>query len=51
MKPGIQSQGSETTQKDREGRLVRGGFGMGEHIYTHGWFMLMCGKNHPNTVK
>ena len=23
----------------------------GEHIYTHGWFMWMYGKNHQNTVK
>ena len=22
----------------------------GEHIYTHGWFMSMCGKNHYNIV-
>ena len=21
------------------------------HIYTHGWFMSMCGKNHYSTVK
>ena len=23
----------------------------GEQIYTHGWFMSMCGKNHHNIVK
>ena len=23
----------------------------GEHIYTHGWFMSMYGKNHYNIVK
>ena len=23
----------------------------GEHMYTHGWFMWMYGKNHHNTVK
>ena len=23
----------------------------GEHIYTHGWFMSMYGKNHYNTEK
>ena len=23
----------------------------GEHMYTHGWFMLMDGKNHYNIVK
>ena len=22
----------------------------GEHMYTHGWFMWMYGKNHQNTV-
>ena len=22
----------------------------GEHMYTHGWFMWMYGKNHHNTV-
>ena len=21
------------------------------HMYTHGWFMSMCGKNHYNIVK
>jgi len=23
----------------------------GEHVYTHGWFKLMYGKNHYNIVK
>ena len=23
----------------------------GEHMYTHGGFMLMCGRNHYNIVK
>ena len=23
----------------------------GEYMYTHGWFMWMYGKNHPNIVK
>ena len=34
---------------DEEG----GGRGLqdGEHIYTHGWFMSMYGKNHYNIVK
>ena len=34
---------------DEEG----GGRGIqdGEHMYTHGWFMSMCGKNHYNIVK
>ena len=31
----------------------RGGRGVqdGEHMYTHGWFMRMYGKNHYNIVK
>ena len=30
-----------------------GGSGVqdGEHMYTHGWFMSMYGKNHYNNVK
>ena len=30
-----------------------GGWGLqdGEHMYTHGWFMSMYGKNHYNAVK
>ena len=34
---------------DREGggRKVQDG----EHMYTHGWFMSMCGKNHNNIEK
>ena len=23
----------------------------GEHMYTHGWFMSMYGKNHYNIIK
>ena len=23
----------------------------GEHMYTHGWFMAMYGKNHENIIK
>ena len=26
------------------------GFQDGEHMYTHGWFMWMYGKNHPSIV-
>ena len=31
----------------------RGGKGVqdGEHMYTHGWFMSMYGKNHYNIIK
>ena len=31
------------TQRERTGREV-GGVQDGEHMYTHGGFMLMCGK-------
>ena len=34
---------------DREG--CGRGLQNGEHMYTHGWFMSMYGKNHYNTVK
>ena len=27
-----------------------GGFQDGEHMYTHGWFMWVYGKNHHNIV-
>ena len=35
---------------DPEGWMGREGQD-GEHMYTHGWFMLMYGKNHHNIVK
>ena len=35
---------------DGMGREVGGGFRMGGHIYTSGWFMSMYGKNHHNMV-
>ena len=40
---------AQTEATDREG----GGRGIqdGEHMYTHGWFMSMYGKNHCNIVK
>ena len=34
---------------DGEGRGM--GIQDGEHMYTHGYFMSMYGKNHYNTVK
>ena len=37
MKQGTQSQGSGTTQRDRVGREVRGGFRMGKHV--HPWLI------------
>ena len=39
---------------DPEGWDVEGGgrgVQDGEHMYTHGWFMLMYGKNHYNIAK
>ena len=39
---------------DPEGRDGEGGGREdqdGEHMYTHGWFMSMYGKNHHNIVK
>ena len=37
---------------DPEGWDGEGGRGVqdGEHMYTHGWFMSMYGKNHHNIV-
>ena len=29
----------------------KGGRGVGEHMYTHGLFMVMYGKNHYNILK
>ena len=46
MKQGTQSLCSGTTQRDGTGREVEGGFRMGGHLCTRGWFMLMYGKNH-----
>ena len=34
-----------------DGEGVGRGVQDGEHMYTHGWFMLMYGKTHYNTVK
>ena len=39
---------------DPEGRDGKGGgrgVQNGKHMYTHGWFMSMYGKNHYNIVK
>ena len=40
------------TQRDGMGREVGGGRGVqdGEHMYTHGRFMSVYGKNHYNIV-
>ena len=52
MKQGTQSWCSGTTQREGVEREVGGvgGFRMVGHMYTHGWFMFMYGKNH-NIVK
>ena len=42
---------TEKTLRDGMEREVGGGVQDGEHMYTHGWFMSMYGKNHYNTVK
>ena len=34
-----------------EGEACGRGVQDGEHMYTHGWFMSMYGKNHYNIVK
>ena len=49
MKQGTQSWYTETTQRDGEG--VGKGFSMGGHMYTHGLFMSMYGKNQHKIVK
>ena len=51
MKQGTQSWCSGTIQKEGEGREVGRRFRMVGHMYTHGWFMSMYGKNHHNIVK
>ena len=40
MKQVTKSQCSGTTQRDRVGREVEGGFRIGEHMCTCGWFMV-----------
>ena len=51
MKQGTQSQCTGTALRDGMGREVGGGLRMWGHMYTHGGFMSMYGKNHYNTVK
>ena len=38
------------TLRDGMGKEVGVGVQDGEHMYTHGWFMSMYGKNHYNIV-
>ena len=47
MRQGAQGWCTGMTQRDGMGREIQDG----EHMYTHGWFMSMFGKNHYNIVK
>ena len=50
MRQGTQGWYTGMTLRDEMGgRWV--GVQDGEHMYTHGWFMSMYGKNHHNIVK
>ena len=51
MRQGAQGWCTGMTQRDGMGREVGGVVQDGEHMYTHGWFMWMYGKNHHNIVK
>ena len=51
MRQGDQGWCTGMIQRDGMGKEVEGGVQDGEHMYTHGWFMSMYGKNHYNIVK
>ena len=51
MRQGAQGWCTGMTQRDEMGREGGGGVQDGEHMYTHGWFMSMYGKNHYNILK
>ena len=51
MRKHTQSWCSRTTQRDGVRKEFGGGFRMMRHMYTHGRFMSMYGKNHHNIVK
>ena len=51
MRQGAQRWCTGMTLRDGMGREAGGGVQDGEHMYTHGGFMLMYGKNHHNIVK
>jgi len=52
MKQDTQSQCTGTTQRDRMRREVGEGVWDGEvHMYIHGRFMSMYGKNHHDNIK
>ena len=46
MRQGTQDWYTEMTLRGGMGREVGGGVQGGEHMYTHGGFMSMYGKNH-----
>ena len=47
---GRSKQCTGTTLRDVMGKEVEGRIQDGGHMYTHGWFMSMYGKNHYNIV-
>ena len=51
MRQGAQGWCTGMTQRDGKGRRVGRGVQDGEHMYTRGRFISMCGKNHYNIVK
>ena len=51
MRQGTQGQCTEMILRDGMGREVGEGLQDGGHMYNHGWFMSMYGKNHYNIVK
>ena len=48
---GAQGQSTGMTLRDGMGREVGGEVQDREHMYTHDWFMSMCGRKHYNIVK
>ena len=48
--PGTHSRWSAAAWRDGVGREVAGCPGGRGHMHAHGWFMLMYGENHHNTV-
>ena len=51
MRQGAQGWCTGMTLRDGTGKEGGGGVQDGEHMYTHGWFMSMYGKNHYDIVK
>ena len=50
MRQGAQGWCTGMTLSDGMGMELEGGAQDGEHMYTHGWFMSMYGKNQYNIV-